>query len=183
MMIGIGMKSNIAEIAALLGVESKETINAAAVSALNKTAAKAKTASARQIRDAGYRLKVSDIKDNITVRKAWKSRMVASVNAKGRPIPLIDFFIRQAAEGCIVNIKGQAKLLRHTFVATMPNGHKGIFSRRSKSRLPIDQVFTVGIPEMFMTHKVNDQLRKQITEDFPKIFRGELSWKAFKQRR
>lgn len=182
-MIGIGMKSNIAEIAALLGVESKETINAAAVSALNKTAAKAKTASARQIRDAGFKLKVSDIKDNIIVQKAWKSRMVASVNAKGRPIPLINFLVRQAPEGCIVNIKGQAKLIAHSFVATMPNGHKGIFSRRTKSRLPIDQLFTVSIPAMFMARKVNDQLRQQIAEDFPKIFRGELSWKAFKQRR
>lgn len=183
MLAKMDVQSNIREIAELLGVDSKETVTAAAVSALNKTAAKAKTGAARQIRDAGFKLKVSAIKDDIFVIKAWKTKLVSSVKAKGRPIALINFLVKQTADGCVVRVKGQAKLIRHSFVAVMPNGNKGIFERSTKSRLPIDQLYTIGVPSMFMSKVVNDQIRKQIVEDFPAVFRGELSWKAFKVRR
>ena len=59
--------------------------------ALNKVIAQVRTAAAREMRDAGYNLKVSDIKKGLSTYAATSGNLTAKVIASGRPIPLIKY--------------------------------------------------------------------------------------------
>ncbi len=83
------------------------------------------------------------------VRKAMsKSRVATSVvshmewtiSLDGKPVPLIEYRARQTKKGVTVAVnKGKRSLVRSAFITTMKSGRKGVFVRRGKGRLPIDE--------------------------------------------
>jgi hypothetical protein len=78
------------------------------------------------------------------------SSLVWRMDVSGSPIPAVDYPHRQTRRGVSVEINtGKRSLIRGAFVATMRSGHTGIFRRRGKSRLPIDEVFTSKIADVF----------------------------------
>lgn len=78
-----------------------------------------------------------------------------ALNVSGKPVPLIAYPHRVARGktgkrgmgprsqgGLIVQVNvGKQTVLRGAFVATMRNGHEGIFRRRGAARLPIHELF------------------------------------------
>ena len=68
--------------------------------ALNRMAEQALVKSARQVRDAGYNLKISEIKKALRVARANQGQLKSAVIATGKPIPLIAYGARQVATGC-----------------------------------------------------------------------------------
>ena len=64
-----------------------------------------------------------------------------AVNVSGEPVPLIAYPHRQTKRGVSVEVnRGKRTLVAHAFIATMRNGHEGIFRRRGKARLPIHEL-------------------------------------------
>ncbi|HMT02405.1 MAG TPA: phage tail protein, partial [Burkholderiales bacterium] len=124
--------------------------------ALNRAIAGAKTDAIEQI-TATYTIKATTVRDSLTLKKANFNILNASLKADGRVIPLTKFKI---TEGKITQdgksrpiirttIKhGETKTLKHGFLATMATGHRGVFLRTGKERLPIKQVFSLSIPQM-----------------------------------
>ena len=167
--------------------ESRKAI----VRALNKTATTAKAEAARDIRDAGYGLKIGEIKKAISIRRANNTVLTAKVRATGRPIPLIKYSARPNANGVMVKVKEGRKLVPHAFIATMPSGHKGVFLRKGTqhkkvmqhgravwSGLPIFEVFGPSIPAAFSNEVVQRALIEQVKERFPVVLRQELRYLA-----
>lgn len=73
----------------------------------------------------------------------WRMRV------SGEAMPLTALPHRQQRAGVSVEVnKGQRKLVKSAFVATMASGHKGIFHRMGKGRLPIDEAFTSRISDV-----------------------------------
>lgn len=77
---------------------------------------------------------------------------------KGKPVPVSAFRhsdTRRAgrgvrARGVLVSIdQGRVTSIRSAFVATMKTGHKGVFRRTGKKRLPIEEVFSSRLPARF----------------------------------
>jgi hypothetical protein len=165
----------------------------AVVRALNKTADQAKTRASREIRKAGYNLKAADVKAAINVKRASAGNLTASVVAKGRPIPLIKFEARATGQGVSVRVQKGRKLIAHAFIATMPNGHRGVFERVNKTHvkykgqwrkdLPIKQLFGPGIPDALANEIVQGTLRQFIEERFPVLLEHEYAWLAGKLKR
>jgi hypothetical protein len=64
-----------------------------------------------------------------------------SLNVRGEPVPLVAYPHRQTKAGVSVEVnRGKRTLIAHAFVATMKSGHVGVFRRRGKARLPIDEL-------------------------------------------
>lgn len=64
-----------------------------------------------------------------------------AVVVSGEPVPLVAYPHRQLRGGVSVEVnRGKRTLVKHAFVAKMRSGHEGIFRRRGKARLPIDEL-------------------------------------------
>jgi hypothetical protein len=74
--------------------------------------------------------------------------------------PLINYGAKQTKKGVTVRVKNGRTTLRHAFIATMPNGHKGVFERVGSghkrvtkkgrsymSGLPIKELYGPSIPD------------------------------------
>ncbi|MFA5922317.1 MAG: phage tail protein [Methylococcaceae bacterium] len=118
--------------------------------ALNKTLTGAVALTAKRIGET-VTLKASMIKDNITQDKAKNYRLGAMMQIKSPPMPLAAFTtnptaanyqLRDIGNGVSVKVwkKGSPVRFRHAFFARTPNGYIGLFERRDKRRLPIDEM-------------------------------------------
>jgi hypothetical protein len=73
-----------------------------------------------------------------------------TMRVEAKPIPVVQFPNRQVRRGVTVAINaGGRKLIKHAFVATMKSGHTGVFMRRGKSRLPIDELYSTRVIDVF----------------------------------
>ncbi|WP_080433550.1 phage tail protein [Burkholderia ubonensis] len=166
----------------------------AVVRALNKTAMQARTAAAQEVRSAGYNIKSSAIKSSFMVQKASRGNLVAVLKSTGRPVALINYSARQGKGGVSVQVKAGRTALRHAFIATMRNGHKGVFERTGKTHkkvmrngkvvrtgLPIKELFGPSIPQSLANDAVQKALMKKIREKFPQILKHELAFIASKR--
>lgn len=172
-----------------LAVREKATVRA-----INKVADQVKVQAAREIRDAGYNLKIARIKRSIAIRRASASQLVAAVKASGRPIGLIDYGAKETKRGGVsVQVKNGRKTLKDAFIATMPNGHRGVFFRKGSGHkkmmtrgkpswhgLPIEELFGPSIPTAFMNQVVQDALVAAARDKFPAIFQHEVDYLRLK---
>lgn len=76
---------------------------------------------------------------------AWR------MDVSGKPIPLVDFPNRQTKKGVSVAVnRGRRVLVVSAFRATMKSGHTGIFRRQGEKRLPIDELFSTRVSDVFL---------------------------------
>lgn len=169
----------------------------ATVRALNKIADQGKTFGAREIKSAGYNLKIGDIKRAMRVRRASKGNLKATIITTGRPIPLIAYGARQTAKGVTVNVLSGRKLIPGAFIATMPSGHKGVYvrapgakhkkvgqgSKASWHALPIRELYGPSIPDAMNNKGVQAALLALTREKFPAVLAHEQAWLKRRGRR
>jgi hypothetical protein len=180
--------TNIRDVIDELNAASRET-RPAVVRALNKVIAKVKTRAARNVRDAGYKLKIADIKKAIQIKGATSGRLRADALASGRPIALIKYGARQVSKGVAVNVLNGRKVIAHAFVANTSNGpqvferepggkHKKVVKNGKVqwSGLPIRKLFGPSIPDALANKVVAQAIIDLINEDFPKQLEHELTW-------
>ncbi|TCK39661.1 minor tail protein Z (GPZ) [Paraburkholderia sp. BL8N3] len=166
----------------------------AVVRALNKTAMQARTAASLEVKGAGYNIKASAIKNSFTIQRASRGNLVVVLKATGRPIALINYGARQTKGGVSVQVKSARTMLRHSFIATMQNGHRGVFERTGKKHkvvqrngktvrtgLPIKELFGPSIPQSLSNEAVNKAIMTKIRAKFPQILKHELEFVASKR--
>ncbi|WP_025041018.1 phage tail protein [Nitrosospira briensis] len=193
-MIKVSVKADISKALAKLGNVPKEVMDKAVPRALNKIAAQVKTQTSRSIRDAGYGLKVYVIKKQLYIRRARPGDRLAKVGARSAVVPLIDYGARAVKAGVSVNVKNGRKIIAGAFIATMPNGHKGVFVRtgaghklrvkngmRVWSGLPIRQLYGPSVPAAFVNDIVQAALKRKIIDNFPRIFEHEVRYLSLKR--
>ena len=87
------------------------------------------------------------------------------IRSSRRPIPLIDFpSTRQTATGVATRAWGRPQVIRSAFIATMPTGHRGVFRRSSRTRLPIRELWGPHIHGTFTTPEIASLLHGVITD-------------------
>lgn len=145
----------------------------AAISALNRTGQQVKTAANRKIREQ-YSFKARVVSQSLKVSRSQFSRLEVSVISEGKRTQLIDASARQTKRGVTVRIGKQRKLITGAFVARMKSGHVGVFSRRTKKRLPIDERYTIAIAEAFGSKPVVATMHFKSEEVFLLRFEHEL---------
>jgi hypothetical protein len=162
----------------------------AVVRALNKTIAQVKVRGAREVRDAGYKLKISDIKNAIKVNRANSGQLRASAVASGRPIPLIKYNARPVSSGVSVDVLNGRKVIAHAFITNTTNGTKQVFVREPNAKhkkivkngkaqwtaLPLRKLYGPSIPDGMANKAVADAIVGLMTERFPIILEHEHEW-------
>lgn len=122
-------------------------LKAALKRALRKAGATAlrdmRSEASKRIR-ARKRIRPRYITRAITLRRAGGgdiSAMSWAVNVSGEPVPLVAYPHRQTRKGVTVEVnRGKRTLIPGAFVARMKSGHSGVFRRRGRARLPIDEL-------------------------------------------
>jgi Prophage minor tail protein Z (GPZ) len=188
----INVKTNADKVVMEFLAAGRDMRDRAVASALNKTVTQARTAASREIRGAGYNLKAGDVKKAMRMQRATSGQLRASLIASGRPIPLFKYSARATAKGVSVSVMKGRKLIAGAFIATMPNGRRGVFVRdmtkarhpRTKKNkyadLPIKELYGPSIPAALANAKVQDALLTIMNEKFPKILEHECKWLARK---
>jgi hypothetical protein len=179
MSLVIDVRSDLRQTALSLSVNAAKVIEAAAVRSLNRAATTVRAEASRRIRDR-YNLKVSVIKNDLRLVRARRGELEAQVIARGAPIPLIQFGARQTRAGVSVQVvrSNPRSILRRVFVARMKSGHVGVYERRGKSRLPIDERYTIGVPTMFAQRQIISALRGVAGERFRRELARELKFRS-----
>jgi hypothetical protein len=180
--------SNVRDVVAELNAAGKE-MRPALVRALNKTMANVKTQAARMVRDAGYKLKISDIKAAIKLRNASSGRLRSDMVASGRPIALIKYNARQVGAGVSVDVLKGRKTIAHAFVAETRNGpqvflreagakHKKVVKggKVQWSALPIRKLFGPSIPDALINKTVEAAIVDLLADRFETNLVHEHAW-------
>jgi uncharacterized alkaline shock family protein YloU len=96
-------------------------------------------------------VKSSAVKKAVQLLKASKRFWSARIRITGRGMPLIWFGARQTRKGVSYRISSERgrELRRSSFIARMPNGHRGVFTRLFSRRLPIVEQYGPSIPQLF----------------------------------
>jgi hypothetical protein len=188
----VGVRTNAGEVASQFADAARAMRDRATMRALNEVADQAKVAASRQIRDVGYKLKISAIKKGIEVKRATPANLRAAVIARGRPIPLIEYSARQTSKGVSVSVLNGRKLIPGAFIVTMPSGHRGVFVREENARhkkmrtrgkpswhsLGIRELFGPAIPDAMANKEVADAFERFVDQAFPAILDREFSFLA-----
>jgi hypothetical protein len=143
MSIGVDVKWDRSGIAAL----ETGPLKGALRRALNKAGATAlrdmRSEASKRIR-ARKRIKTRYITRALTQRRAKGSDIAGmewAIDVSGEAVPLVAYPHRQTKKGVSVEVnRGKRTLVKGSFVQTMKSGHKGVFRRRGKARLPIEEL-------------------------------------------
>ena len=115
--------------------------------ALNRSIAGVNTDANRSVRTE-LTLKAKDIRRDMRIRRASPRTLEAALVVKVTPTGLIKFRARDTTRGVTVQVKksGGRKRLKHAFIARMPSGHRGVFTReKGAKRTPIGELFSTAV--------------------------------------
>lgn len=158
----------------------------AAAMAVNKVADKARTETTRAI-TAEYAIDASRVRNSVQIRRASvKQDQVMAVlsifgsgRRKGRSLNLVHFLEKKVtlAEARRRLKAGTQQELRFRIkrsggLVTVPgaflgNGGRTVFRRVGKSRLPIEPLQVIDVPQMFTARKVNARVMERIRTEMP----------------
>lgn len=195
-MIRVEIKSNIEDVRRRFATLAKDVEEKATVSALNRTATTVRAAAVREIRKEYPGLKAGGIRDELAITRATRARLEATVTLRGSRIPLINFGARQTRRGVSVQVKRGRTIIPHAFIATMKNGHRGVFVRikggkplqfrygpgsriAKKGRdLPIAELTGISLPRAFVNRNVQAVLKRLAADTFTKNFAAGLAYRS-----
>ena len=158
-----------------LGIQLAEK---AITRSLNKTINSVKTDASRKVREE-LTLLDKDVKRDLAVRRARRGGLEAAVVVSVRATGLIKFRARQTARGTTVQVKrkGGRQRLPHAFIAKMPSGHRGVFTRRKGvSRLPINELFSTSVGKFLGDERVLSQIGEAAQERFTKELSSQVDF-------
>lgn len=155
---------------------------------LNKTIVGVRTDTVRVVVKE-YLVRSGDVRSTLTIRKATINRLDASMRSEGTAIRLIKFRTspksatsRRPAGGVRVQVKrsGGGGRISGAFIAVMRNASVGVFVRKGRSRLPIEQLYGPAIPSMIggddvwlaLETMANQRLAKNLNHEIERILKG-----------
>jgi hypothetical protein len=152
----------------------------AMVRALNRGINSAKTVMVLRIsKDAG--LKSKDVRAALPVTPATANRPIARLATNLKRIPLIKFGARGPepsrgkGRGVTYRIGNSGRQrIPNAFIGTMASGHRGVFVRKAKGRLPIREAFGPSLGHVFA--KYRKEAGGIAQEFFDRNFARELAW-------
>lgn len=164
------------------------TFRQPALRALNKVARSTEVEANRLIRQQ-YKITRSEADKGLTFKPGSISNLTAILKAHGPRLPLFKFIYGsrnprtlRRREGPTVQVRrGEQKVVKGAFVATMPSGHTAILVRKGDARLPIVERKTLSVAGMLGARKVSQPVRQFFKAKLPEVFKHELNYWFSKQ--
>lgn len=106
--------------------------------------------------------------------------MLWRMDVKGTRVPVSAFAPRQRASGVSIAInQGKRKVIKHAFIARMRSGHVGVWQRDGRGRLPIHELYTTRVADIFtdagMIPAVTLQTLRAFDQTFDRVLPLELA--------
>lgn len=141
-----------------------------------------KAASTRSVRQR-KRVRVARVNKGLPLTYPKTSALASlawRMDVSGAAVPLADYPSRQTRKGVSVAVNnGKRKVVKSAFLATMTSGHQGVFVRTGKSRLPIKELFSTTIADVFgddgMIPAVQNRAQSVFASAFERLFALELA--------
>jgi len=133
--------------------------------AINKTLMSLRSHATKRIAAASG-LKQKTVRDGSFVRKASRGTLEGGIRFSGRRIKLIELGARQTRKGVTYRLAGGGRgLVAGAFIAAMPGGHTGVFTRQikglSRGRIRAQEVRTEGrVPRLHLWEVVGATIRE-----------------------
>lgn len=150
-------------------------------SAINRATQRSKTETGRKVREK-YVIKQADAVKTITIKQAGGASMKAELTSKGRAIPLINFNVTPKTRGKRPPksikagvFRGSRRPVRKAFVAKMSSGHRGVFEREGRRRLPIGELYGPSVPSMIGSDEVMTHVQTVYADEMEKRLPHELN--------
>jgi hypothetical protein len=169
-----------------LAVWRNRTVDKALFAALGKSGSDAaralKVDSSRRLREK-KRFKVRLVNRSLPLAFPKLRGAIAdlewTMRVSGEPSPVAAFPYRQTRAGINAMInRNKRTLIGGAFVATMKSGHTGVFMRKTGKRLPIREVFTTRVSDVFkdngVVSGVYGRAQDVFTASFERLFPMEL---------
>jgi len=126
-----------------------------------------------------YNVKAKTLKAHIKehMSKASNNGIEWRFSVTGRPVNLIHFGARQTSKGVSVKVKKGSgrRVIKSAFIAHDNGGHKRVFMRKGKERMPIEAKSTLSYPQMF-NKEIIDKAMKEVEENYDKEFKHNLDY-------
>ena len=106
----------------------------------------------------------------------------AVVFARGKRIPIMAMKAKQTRKGVTYRSQGKRKLIPSAFIATMPSGHRSVYKRKGKPRLPIAKLYGPSIPKVFVKDAVNRAMEETARVRWDVNFSREMNFEIYKAR-
>ena len=182
---------------------SREGVDRANMRALNRAATKTKTATGRLLSKA-FNIKVGDLRPFLKVSpKASKTSTTVAIMGRSKMLSLHKFAKgkkKQGPLGVRFNSGGGSRVHPHTFIATMPSGHTGIFVRAFKkgrkrvagvspttgekyqAQLPIRELTYPSVAHMVTNVNRGQEVFELFLQDYPRQLFKQLDFEQKKSR-
>jgi hypothetical protein len=151
----------------------------ALVRAMNRALTSGRTLMVQRIAaDTG--LRSGDIKKAMALRNASAQSLEARLAIGLKRIPLISFNARGQepsrgkGRGVSYRLKGGSGRIGNAFISTMRSGHRGVFVRAGKTRLPIRELFGPSLGHVFAKYRPEGIAR--VKEAFATNFASEMAF-------
>lgn len=148
-------------------------------SSVRRTARKSARTSARDMRSeatkqvrASKRIKARAVRKAIVMRrpKGNLDAMNWGVDVRGGKTRLIDYPARQTKKGVSVEInRGHRVLIKGAFITVM-GGHKGVFMRKGKARLPVKELLGTRALDVLKSRRAKRAVTRRGRDSFNSTF-------------
>jgi hypothetical protein len=125
-------------------------------------------------------LRTARVKPELSYDRVNVGQWRTHLRSKTRLIPLIEFKARETGQGVrAAKPWGRVQVFRSTFIATMRSGHRGVYRRVGRPRLPIEEMMGSSIHGSYAQPAV----RTVVTDTIRKRMPGLLARRIRAQRR
>lgn len=180
----ISFKTNIAKFIATELRDIKNASTKATRSATTKVALQGATAGKQAIREH-YTIPAAKLNEATKIKAASSNDSAAKIIVKGKPLSMkyyralgnkIKGATAMIIKGKRVTIPGDKEEGTKTFVAMMKSGHKGIFFRTSKKRLPVTERKGPSAPDLMRSRRAFSAIQAYIKLNYERIFNSEYKY-------
>lgn len=152
----------------------------------NTAARDMKATASRQVRFR-KRYKVKDVNGamNLIFPKGQKiDSLVWHMVVKGTAVPVYKMGARETKRGVSVAInQGRRKVIPGAFIVTLKSGHAGVFRRVGHKRLPIEELFTTRVTDVFKDNGMVPAVFERAQSSFRARFAALMPMEIDRQRK
>lgn len=153
-----------------------EVVQKSIVRSINRTVEGMQTWADDYVRNKeGLNLKKKEVTSRILPRKIRTFTEYGEVRISAAAVPLI-LYASAARRRVRVRIKGTSKEVKNAFFMQRNNGQDGIFQRRDKSRLPVDELFSTSVRDVFKDDSLVGELQAEASRRFDNEFKNNFNF-------
>lgn len=182
-MIDVALDERNARLAASLMRSAPSLVQKAAVNAVNRTIITTRKEISKSARGR-YVVKAAEVKRALSIDRAKGQSPRGAIIAKGAPLSLSAFRLRERKRGSMrVQVLRESGLrpVKGLFVKQFPRGYSGPMLRAQRARYPLASPYGPSVPKMVENQEVLEHVVPIAEETLNQRFLHEISWRLSKK--